>query len=134
MSAVLHHFINVHTMNIKSHFNIFFFIKSPMIECKTYGFIHFYQINVWIQFLCNIYKAVQKGVAIKNVYLFSTQRSNQRSSLIYNTRAGHDHHECNTSDRNATRVRHEQCECDTSAKRKLIELHECNTSEKFWFW
>ena len=94
-----------------------------MIECKTYGFIYFYQINVLIQFLCNIYKAVQKGLAIKNVYLFSTQRSNQRSSLIYNTSVGHDRHECNTSNsnRNATRVRHKQCECDTSAKRKLHE-------------
>ena len=39
------------------------------------------------------------------------------SSLVYNTSARHERHECNTS---ATRVLHKRYGCDTS--------------EKFWFW
>ena len=63
---------------------------------------------------------------------------NSRSSLIYNTSARHEWHECDTS---ATPVRHEwtratrvQHKCDTSAKRVLHERHECDTNEKIWFW
>ena len=50
-----------------------------------------------------------------------------KSSLIYNTSARHERHECDTS---ATRVRHEQRKCDTIATRALHERHECDTSEK----
>ena len=64
------------------------------------------------------------------------------SSLIYNTSARHEPHECDTSDKNATRLRHEsdtsdtsetgvQQECNTSATQVLHERHECDTSEAF---
>ena len=54
-----------------------------------------------------------------------------RSSLIYNTSARHDRHECNTIAILAIQVRHERHECDTSATRLLHERKECETSEKF---
>ena len=50
-----------------------------------------------------------------------------KSSLIYNTSARHERHECNTS---ATRERHEQHKSDTSATRVLHERQKCDTSEK----
>ena len=43
------------------------------------------------------------------------------SSLIYNTSARHEQHECDTSETWATRVRHK---CDTSATRTTRVLHE----------
>ena len=42
---------------------------------------------------------------------------NFRSSLIYNTSARHERHECDTSDTCATQVRHESYMNDTSATR-----------------
>ena len=46
------------------------------------------------------------------------------SSLIYNTSARHEQHECETSDGNVTRVRHERQECETSATRTTRVRHE----------
>ena len=71
-------------------------------------------------------------------FFFLSSSSIFWSSLIYNTSARHEWHECDTS---ATPVRHEwtratrvQHKCDTSAKRVLHERHECDTNEKIWFW
>ena len=47
------------------------------------------------------------------------------SSLIYNTTAKHERHECDT---NATQLRHERHEWDTSATPVLNERHDCDTS------
>ena len=49
-----------------------------------------------------------------------------RSSPIYNTSDRHERHECNTSDKSATRVRQER----HSAIRVLHERHESDTSGK----
>ena len=52
-----------------------------------------------------------------------------RSSLIYNTSARLERHECNTSDTNATRVRHQRHEY----KRLLLTIrvrHNCYTNDK----
>ena len=71
--------------------------------------------------------------------------------VVCNMSARQEQHECHTSDTNATiatRLQHEwdmnntsakqvQQKCytsDTTATRVLHEWHECNTSEKFWFW
>ena len=47
------------------------------------------------------------------------------SSLIYNTSARNEQHECNAS---ATRVRHEQHEWDTSNTSATQVQHECSTN------
>ena len=49
-----------------------------------------------------------------------------RSSLIYNTCARHERHECDTSDTNVTRVQHYPHEWDTSA---TPVQHECYTND-----
>ena len=59
--------------------------------------------------------------------ILSLNYSAIKSTLIYNTSARHERHECNTS---ATRERHEQHKGDMSATRVLHERHECDTSEK----
>ena len=59
------------------------------------------------------------------------------SSPIYNTSARQERHErreCNTSNTNATRMQRVQHECDTRLARVLYKWHECETSEKLWFW
>ena len=50
-----------------------------------------------------------------------------RFSLLYNTSARHERHECDTNYTSATRVRHERYECDTSVTRVLLKRHECDT-------
>ena len=49
-----------------------------------------------------------------------------KSSLIYNTSARHERHECDTSNISETRVRHK---CDTSATRTTRLRHKCYTNE-----
>ena len=53
---------------------------------------------------------------------------NSRSSLIYNTSARHEWHECDTD---ATRVRHE---CNTSATRTTQVRQECYTNDSNETW
>ena len=62
---------------------------------------------------------------MKNFERFASFVNCEGSSLIYNTSARHERHECDTSATLVTRVRHE---CDTSATRVLYERHECDTS------
>ena len=49
-------------------------------------------------------------------------------SLIYNTSARHQQHECNISDMNTTQVRHNRHECNTSATGVSHKRHECDTN------
>ena len=56
------------------------------------------------------------------------EKNKKRSSLIYNTTATHERHECNTSVTLVTRVRHEQHEWDTSATHARHECYTNNTS------
>ena len=56
----------------------------------------------------------------ENVLKMKAKYNAKGSSLIYNTSAKHERHECYTN--------------DTSTKPVLHERHECDTNEKFWFW
>ena len=49
-----------------------------------------------------------------------------RSSLIYNTNARHERHDCNTSETRATRISHK---CDTSATLATRVRQECYTND-----
>ena len=51
------------------------------------------------------------------------------SSLIYNTSARHERHECNTSDTSETRAMRVQHKCNTSATRATRVWHECYTND-----
>ena len=51
-----------------------------------------------------------------------------RSSLIYNTSARHEQHECNTCNTTTTRVQHQQHECNKSETQATRTQHKCNTS------
>ena len=51
---------------------------------------------------------------------------NIRSSLIYNTCARNERHECDTIETRATRLRHK---CDTSAKRTTRLRNKCDTND-----
>ena len=54
------------------------------------------------------------------------------SSLIYNTSARHERHECDTSDTSATQVRYECYTNDTSATRvKKFDFDNCMSKNKF---
>ena len=88
----------------------------------------------------NAYKISLHITIFMCVFLIS-HYSEVRSSLIYNTSARYERHECQTSDTSGTRVRHERHECntqvqhkgctnDTSATRVLHERHGCDTNEK----
>ena len=88
----------------------------------------------------NAYKISLHITIFMCVFLIS-HYSEVRSSLIYNTSARYERHECQTSDTSGTRVRHERHECntqvqhkgctnDTSATRVLHERYGCDTNEK----
>ena len=59
------------------------------------------------------------------------ERSQWRSSLIYNTSTRHEPEECGTSETRATRVRHK---CDTNATRMTQVRHECYTNDTSATW
>ena len=49
-------------------------------------------------------------------YIYISLHKGRRSSLIYNTSARHERHECETGATFATRLLHKRQECDTSEK------------------
>ena len=83
-------------------------------------------------FLINLLNSIITNILNVCKLTFNSLRSQEivediGSSLIYNTSARHERHECNTSDTNATRVSDKRHVCNTSETRATQMQHKCDT-------
>ena len=116
------YFVSLFSFILPTTYLFHFFFENSDANCAIMKSNN----NCYLKLLLNIHDNIISGFKFVSI-----------SSLFYNASARHERHECSSATQ-ATWVQHEWDISDTNAARvpdKLRhELHECETSKKFWFW